>query len=104
MRASQPLEPILDSLGGASERLTEYNDPVGLWELRQLITNLLGPARGMVVFAEQVLIVAGCQHGVNLVAHLSVGTNTPAVVESPCYRLPGLPFDFTRGTVPHASG
>jgi GntR family transcriptional regulator/MocR family aminotransferase len=83
---------ILDCLGGASERMSQYNDPAGLRELRQLITNFLGPARGMVVSPEQILIVAGCQQGLNLAAHLFVGTNTPVVMESPCYR--GAAFLF----------
>ena len=49
-------------------------DPAGLPDLRRLTANFLGPARGMVVAPEQVLIVAGRQHGLNLAAHLSIGT------------------------------
>lgn len=82
----------LECLGGAAERISEYNDPAGLPELRQLIANYLGPARGMVVSPEQILIVAGCQQGMNLAAHLFVGTNTPVVMEAPCYR--GAAFLF----------
>nr|WP_282571451.1 PLP-dependent aminotransferase family protein [Methylonatrum kenyense] len=82
----------LECLGGAAERISEYNDPAGLPELRQLIANYLGPARGMVVSPEQILIVGGCQQGMNLAAHLFLGTNTPVVVEAPCYR--GAAFLF----------
>jgi len=83
---------ILDCLGGAAARMSEYIDPAGLPELRQLITNLLGPARGMVVSAEQVIIVAGCQQGLNLAAHLFLGTGARVAMEAPCYR--GAAFLF----------
>jgi GntR family transcriptional regulator / MocR family aminotransferase len=82
----------LDCLAGAAIRMSEYSDPVGLPELRQLITNFLGPARGMVVSAEQVIIVAGCQQGLNLAAHLFIGTHTRVAMEAPCYR--GAAFLF----------
>ncbi len=83
---------ILDCLGGARARMSEYIDPAGLAELRQLITNYLGPARRMVVSPEQVIIVAGCQQGLNLAAHLFIGTDTRVAMESPCYR--GAAFLF----------
>ncbi len=82
----------LDCLGGAAVRMSEYMDPAGLPELRQLITNFLGPARGMVVSAEQVVIVAGCQQGLNLAAHRFIGTRTRVAIEAPCYR--GAAFVF----------
>jgi GntR family transcriptional regulator/MocR family aminotransferase len=90
---------IVDCLGGAAERMSEYNDPAGLPELRQLITNFLGPARGMVVSPEQVIIVAGCQQGLNLAAHLFVGTNTRVVVEAPCYRGAAFLFESYGGKI-----
>lgn len=83
---------ILDCLGGAPARMSEYGDPAGVAELRQLITNFLGPARRMVVSPEQVIIVAGCQQGLSLAAHLFVTRDTRVVVESPCYR--GAAFLF----------
>jgi GntR family transcriptional regulator/MocR family aminotransferase len=83
---------VIDCLGGGAERMSQYNDPAGIRELRQLITSILGPARGMVVSTEQVLIVAGFQQGINLAAHLFIGTNTPVVMEAPCYR--GAAFLF----------
>lgn len=83
---------VVECLGGAAERMCEYIDPAGLPELRQLITSRLGPTRGMVVSAEQVLVVAGFQQGIDLVAHLFVGTHTPVVMEAPSYR--GAAFLF----------
>jgi GntR family transcriptional regulator/MocR family aminotransferase len=79
-------------LGGAAERITEYSDPGGIPELRQLITSYLGPARGMVVSAEQVILTAGFQQGIDLVAHLFAGTNRSVVMEAPTYR--GAAFLF----------
>ena len=83
---------LIDCLGGAAERLSEYNEPAGIAGLRQLVTSHLGPARGMVVAMEQVLLVAGLQQGINLAAHLFVGTDTPVVMEAPTYR--GAAFLF----------
>jgi GntR family transcriptional regulator / MocR family aminotransferase len=88
-----------DCLGGAAERMSAYNHPGGIPELRQLITSYLGPARGMVVAAEQVLLVAGFQQGINLAAHLFVGTNTPVVMEAPSYRGAAFLFESYGGKV-----
>ena len=71
---------IVDCLDNASRRMSEYGDPAGLWELRELITSFIGPARGMAVTPEQLLMVAGCQHGLSLAAHLFVATKTLVVV------------------------
>jgi GntR family transcriptional regulator / MocR family aminotransferase len=83
---------IVECLGGAAERMSVYSDPAGLQSLRQLITSRLGPAHGMVASVEQVLLVAGFQQGIDLVAHLFVGTHTPVVMEAPAYR--GAAFLF----------
>ena len=47
---------IVECLGGAAERMSEYIDPAGLPELRQLITARLGPTRGMVAPQDFILI------------------------------------------------
>jgi GntR family transcriptional regulator/MocR family aminotransferase len=90
---------ITDCLGGAAERMSEYNPPGGIPELRQLITSYLGPARGMVVSTEQVLIVGGFQQGIDLAAHLLVGTNTPIVMEAPTYRGAAFLFESYGGRI-----
>ncbi len=77
---------IRNRLKSACSILTEYNDPVGLLELRQVIAKHLGPARGVTVDPEQIVIVGGCQDGFNLVSRLLVTQGCPAVVESPCYQ------------------
>ncbi|WP_040570712.1 MocR-like pyridoxine biosynthesis transcription factor PdxR [Methyloversatilis thermotolerans] len=83
---------IVECLGGAAKRMSEYGHPAGLPELRQLIVNQLATSRGMVASAEQILMVAGFQQGIDLVAHLFVGTRTPVVIEAPTYR--GAAFLF----------
>lgn len=90
---------LLECLGGASERISQYNDPAGVPELRQLIAGYLGPSRGMSVAAENVIIVGGFQQGINLAAHLMVGVNTPVVMEAPCYRGAAFLFETYGGKV-----
>jgi len=77
---------VTECLGGTSVRLSGYQDPQGLAELRQQIATFLGATRGMSVSPEQILIVAGCQQGMAIAAHLLVGNGTPTAVEAPCYR------------------
>lgn len=77
---------LIERLGGAASNMSKYHDPTGLSDLRQLIANFLGPTRAIVVSKEQVLIVAGCQQGLCLVAHMFIDKHTPIVVEAPCYR------------------
>jgi anaerobic selenocysteine-containing dehydrogenase/DNA-binding transcriptional MocR family regulator len=90
---------VTDCLGGAAWRMSEYNDPAGLPELRQLITAYLGPSRGMVVSVDQVLMVAGFQQGINLAAHLFVGTNAAVVMEAPTYRGAAFLFESYGGRI-----
>lgn len=77
---------LIDRLGGAATNMSKYHDPAGLIDLRQLIANFLGPTRAMVVSNQQVLMVAGCQQGLSLVAHMFIDNHTPIVVEAPCYK------------------
>lgn len=77
---------LIDRLGGAARNMSQYHDPAGLKDLRQLIANFLGPTRGMVVTDKQVLIMGGCQQGLSLVSHLFIDIHTNIAVEAPCYR------------------
>jgi GntR family transcriptional regulator/MocR family aminotransferase len=90
---------LLEILGGAAERLSQYNDPAGLPELRSLIATSLGPARGMAVTQRQTIIVAGFQQGIALAGHLLVGVNTPVVMEAPCYRGAAYLFESYGGRI-----
>lgn len=66
--------------------MTEYGDPAGLMELRTAIANHLGPARGIKADPENIVIVAGIQEALNLIARLLVGLGTKVAVENPCYQ------------------
>ena len=90
---------LLECLGGAAERLSQYNDPSGLPELRKQIADFLGPARGIATTPERIVVVGGFQQGINLAAHLLVGVHTPIVVEAPCYRGAAFLFESYGGTV-----
>ena len=90
---------VLECLGGAAERISRYNDPSGLPELRELIADYVGPARGIRTTGGSVIIVGGFQQGINLAAHLLVGVNTPVVMEAPCYRGAAFLFESYGGKV-----
>ena len=77
---------IWKQLQRSSASLTSYNEPSGLEALRNAISDHLGPARGIAVDADQIIIVGGCQDGFNLIARLLVEPGTPLVIENPCYQ------------------
>ena len=70
----------------AGTRFTEYRDPAGMLELRQAIANHLGPARGIKVDPEQIVIVAGCQEALNVTARLLLREGARAAIENPSYQ------------------
>jgi GntR family transcriptional regulator/MocR family aminotransferase len=76
---------IVGRIARAGPALVRYGDPGGLKELRTAVAEHLRLARGIRCEAEQVVIVGGCQQGLNLVARLLVSSGTKAVVENPCY-------------------
>lgn len=70
----------------AGTRLTEYRDPAGLIDLRQAIADHIGPARGINVDPDQIIIVAGCQEGLNLTARLLLREGMSVAIENPAYQ------------------
>jgi GntR family transcriptional regulator/MocR family aminotransferase len=76
---------IAERIDRSSSALVRYGDPGGYMPLRTAIAEHLRVARGILCDAEQVVIVAGCQEGLNLVARLLVANGVDTVVESPCY-------------------
>lgn len=77
---------IHNRLLSAGAALTEYKDPAGLRELRQAIVDHLRPARGIKATAEQVIIVGGCQDGLNLISRMLLSQAATVVLEDPCYQ------------------
>ncbi len=83
---------LIQNLGGARSALTQYGDPAGLLKLRAAVANHLRVARGIRAEPEQVIVVAGCQEALNLVARLLVKEGSKVVLENPCYQ--GAAFVF----------
>jgi len=83
----------------SSERITNYLDPQGEVALRRAIADHLGPARGITVQPDQVIIVGGCQDGLNLAANLLVQQNSPVILENPCYQGAAYVFENRRAKI-----
>jgi GntR family transcriptional regulator/MocR family aminotransferase len=64
-------------------RLFAYQDPAGYRPLREAIASYLGMTRGVRCTADQVLIVAGAQAGLNLAAQLLLDPGDAAWIEDP---------------------
>ncbi len=79
--------------------MTRYNDPAGLMELREAIAEHLGPARGINVDPEQIIIVGGIQEALSLISRLLVGSETSVAIESPCYQGAAYVFRAARAQI-----
>jgi GntR family transcriptional regulator/MocR family aminotransferase len=76
---------VRNKLEASAALLGHYGDPAGLPVLRAAIADHLRRTRGVRCSVEQIVIVAGCQEGLNLIARLLVGEGSQVVVENPCY-------------------
>jgi GntR family transcriptional regulator/MocR family aminotransferase len=83
---------IVQHVGRAGPALVRYGDPAGLPELRAAIAAHLRLARGICCEPNQVVVVAGVQEGLNLVARVLISRRVEAVVEDPCYEGAALVF------------
>ncbi|ADJ27711.1 PLP-dependent aminotransferase family protein [Nitrosococcus watsonii] len=77
---------ILRHLNASGSNLTEYRNPIGIVALREAVANHLGPARGIAVTPEQIIVVSGSQQALNIVARLLIAQGTRVVTECPCYQ------------------
>jgi len=77
---------IPECLGGAEHALSQYGDPAGYMPLRTAISHHILRARGVRCTPEQVIIVAGCQEGLNLISLVLVSPGAAVAVEDPCYQ------------------
>jgi GntR family transcriptional regulator/MocR family aminotransferase len=66
--------------------LFTYGDAAGYGPLRQAVADYLRAARGVHCSAEQVLITAGSQHALDLIAHVLLDPGDPVWIEDPGYR------------------
>jgi GntR family transcriptional regulator/MocR family aminotransferase len=65
--------------------LLSYNDPAGYAPLRRAVADHLGPARAVHCEPEQVLVIAGSQQGIDLIARVLLDPGDTAWVEDPGY-------------------
>ena len=63
----------------------DYGDPAGLVELREAIADHVRRARGTSCIADQVVVVAGAQHGLELICRLLLDPGDVAWIEEPGY-------------------
>lgn len=75
----------LEHLDTFTRLISDYTDPAGHLPLREAIANHLRLARGILCCADQVVVTAGAQEGLNLVARLMEVGDRPVIVEDPCY-------------------
>ncbi len=91
-----PTLPWLKALrraeGLRSQRL-EYASPLGAPELRQALQQYLHQTRGLACSTEQILVVNGSQHALDLCARLLLNPGDPVVVENPGYRMAHQVFE-----------
>jgi len=83
---------FLECLHESSREFSHYGNPQGDWGLRCNIQKYLERSRGVTCEPDQVVICAGLQHGLDLVAHLLKETHTTVAVENPGYHLPRAVF------------
>lgn len=84
---------INQKMAGSARNLTEYGDPAGLEAVRIAIAGHLGMARGIIADPDQVIIVGGCEEGLNLVSRLLAPPGSPVYMEDPCYKGAALVFE-----------
>ncbi|SFW40898.1 PLP-dependent aminotransferase family protein [Nitrosovibrio sp. Nv17] len=80
------------TFASSSTHFTECGDPGGLLQLREVVADHLGVARGISVTPDQVIITAGSQEGLNLASRLLIKDGTLVATENPCYEGAALLF------------
>lgn len=83
---------LVEKMAGSGRRMTEYGNPAGLEELRVAISDHLQAARGINAHPDQIIVVAGCEEGLNIIAKILTPAGSTVYVENPCYK--GVPFVF----------
>lgn len=77
---------MIENISRASTNLSGYSPPEGLPELRRAIADHVSTNRAIAVDPEQVIVTAGVQEALNLIARLFVQPSVRVALESPCYR------------------
>lgn len=83
---------FLECLRENSRELSSYGDPQGDWGLRCTIQQYLERSRGVICEPDQIVICAGLQQSLEIVAHLLKEEHSSVAVENPGYHLPRAVF------------
>jgi len=83
---------FLECLRENSRELSQYGDPQGDWGLRGNIQQYLERSRGVICEPDQIVICAGLQQSLDIVAHLLQESHSSVAVENPGYHLPRAVF------------
>ena len=83
---------FLDCLRESAGELSQYGDPQGEWGLRCNIQQYLERSRGVVCEPDQIVICAGLQQSLDMVAHMLKESHSSVAVENPGYHLPRAVF------------
>jgi GntR family transcriptional regulator/MocR family aminotransferase len=83
---------FLECLRESTRELSQYGDPQGDWGLRSNIQQYLERSRGVICEPDQIVICAGLQYGLDLIAHLLKESHSMVAVENPGYHLPRAVF------------
>jgi GntR family transcriptional regulator / MocR family aminotransferase len=70
---------------GATRRLLADSDCRGYRPLREAIANYLGEARGVKCTADEVIVVSGIQHALDLTIRVLLDPDDAVCVEDPCF-------------------
>jgi GntR family transcriptional regulator/MocR family aminotransferase len=79
-------------LRGATRKLLSDGDCRGYRPLREAIANYLGESRGVKCTADEVIVVSGVQHGLDLTIRVLLDPKDVVCVEDPCF--PIIPSMF----------
>lgn len=83
---------FLECLRESSGELTQYGDPQGEWGLRCSIQQYLERSRGVSCEPDQIVVCAGLQQSLDIVAQLVKKSQSSVAVENPGYHLPRAVF------------
>ncbi len=76
----------------ATRTLLADADPRGYRPLREAVADYLGSARGVRCFPDQVIIVAGIQHGLDLAIRVLLDPGAAVCLEDPCHPIVSAMF------------
>jgi GntR family transcriptional regulator/MocR family aminotransferase len=76
----------------ATRTLLADADPRGYRPLREAVADYLGSARGVRCSPDQVIIVSGIQHGLDLAMRIFVDPGEPVCLEDPCHPIVSAMF------------